>query len=635
MAQTKVGELRNIANLGGLQAWLGSLGDDKLGGGGGERDDASRSWLLSVGKNWMVRHGAVHELGSLQAAPPESRAWVEAALRAGRVVQVLELGSVERERLAGVVDWLRSDDGPAVGSDWSKVSMEQAERAEKAWIEARGKAAAKRDLDAEDAAGSRLYAEVQGPDGREGWRWVEVESAGALDREGALMKHCVGSYARAVAEGKKSIYSLRDPDNKPWLTAEAQGARLTQLKAFANKPCPRELRAAVAACAAAFESEMAARGEEARAGAEIEKAGVVFVPGFGLGVEGVDPPAEWAGKLRGMLAGESGESTRAQEEALIALSRLGWTELVEIVLPACGKEATSKALEAAAGNGHLAMAAMLLPHSDPKAGDSQALSTAAENGHLAVAELLLPHSDPKACGSQALRLAAEKGHLAVVELLLPHSDPKAGDSWALRWAAEKGHLAVVELLLPHSDPKAKDSLALYWAVRNGHLAMAAMLLPHSDPKANRSHPLKEAAANGHLAMVELLLPHSDPKASESWALSEAAKNGHLAIVELLLPHSDPNARDLEALNVAAHQGHLAVVEALLPHSSYEGSRLYEISRVVKGKCPEVSGAIVRAIDARVAATIDPIPVGLGSKVKSRRAVLKSGAKTARAIDGAP
>ena len=84
MAQIKVGEFRNIANLAGLQAWLVSLADDKLGGGGGERDVASRSWLLSVGKNWMVRHGAVHELRDAKEVPPESRPWVEAAFKAGR-----------------------------------------------------------------------------------------------------------------------------------------------------------------------------------------------------------------------------------------------------------------------------------------------------------------------------------------------------------------------------------------------------------------------------------------------------------------------------------------------------------------------------------------------------------------------
>ena len=317
LAQTKAGELRNIANLAGLQAWLVSLADDKLGGGGGggERDDASRSWLLSVGKNWMVRHGAVHELRDAKEAPPESRPWVEAALKAGRGVQALDLEHAERERLAGILDWLRSDEGPALGSDWSKVSLEQAERAEKAWIEARGKAAAKRDMDAEDAEGSRLYAEVPGagPDGREGWRWVEVESAGALDREGALMKHCVGSYAKDVAEGTKSIYSLRDAENKPWLTLEAQGARLTQLKAFANKPCPRELRAAVAACARKFESEMATRGEDLTTGEEIEEAGVVFVKGLGLGVEGTTPPAEWAGRLRARLAGKGGPGRSTPE----------------------------------------------------------------------------------------------------------------------------------------------------------------------------------------------------------------------------------------------------------------------------------------------------------------------------------
>lgn len=38
------------------------------------------------------------------------------------------------------------------------------------------------------------------------------------DLEGALMRHCVGSYAEQVRQGGLQIYSLRDPQNHPKVT---------------------------------------------------------------------------------------------------------------------------------------------------------------------------------------------------------------------------------------------------------------------------------------------------------------------------------------------------------------------------------------------------------------------------------
>ena len=54
----------------------------------------------------------------------------------------------------------------------------------------------------------------------DGYKMVRVESSNDLDVEGHLMHHCVGSYASEVRRGSTTIYSLRDPYNRPKVTIE-------------------------------------------------------------------------------------------------------------------------------------------------------------------------------------------------------------------------------------------------------------------------------------------------------------------------------------------------------------------------------------------------------------------------------
>jgi hypothetical protein len=56
--------------------------------------------------------------------------------------------------------------------------------------------------------------------------WCKLTSAQALDREGHLMVHCVGSYCNDVMEGNKTIYSLRDMKNDPHATVEVQARQI-------------------------------------------------------------------------------------------------------------------------------------------------------------------------------------------------------------------------------------------------------------------------------------------------------------------------------------------------------------------------------------------------------------------------
>lgn len=66
------------------------------------------------------------------------------------------------------------------------------------------------------------------------FKWVKVFSQQSLDREGFLMRHCVGSYFEKVFKGKCKVYSLRNEKNIPKCTIEVIKNEVKQIKGFAN-----------------------------------------------------------------------------------------------------------------------------------------------------------------------------------------------------------------------------------------------------------------------------------------------------------------------------------------------------------------------------------------------------------------
>jgi hypothetical protein len=221
---------RNILNPQDAQEWLSALADDRLAGIAEDRAAKTRQWLLAVGRKWILREGATTPVDASASELPE---WALKALQEGEPVDRLLLTDRERERLALVVDWLRAADGPSTRTDWTRIGFDQAEKSEKQWTIDHNRAAerdlaAKKDQDI-DAQGISLALDLDG-----GWRWVKVTSADSLNREGVLMRHCVGSYAGLVAAGGVEIWSLRDPENQPHLTIETRDSSVRQLKGFAN-----------------------------------------------------------------------------------------------------------------------------------------------------------------------------------------------------------------------------------------------------------------------------------------------------------------------------------------------------------------------------------------------------------------
>lgn len=71
---------------------------------------------------------------------------------------------------------------------------------------------------------------------KDGFSWVRVFSQQSLNREGKLMRHCVGSYYEEVSNDNCIIYSLRTEENIPKCTVEVIKNTINQIKGFANGP---------------------------------------------------------------------------------------------------------------------------------------------------------------------------------------------------------------------------------------------------------------------------------------------------------------------------------------------------------------------------------------------------------------
>lgn len=240
--------MRNLVGLSALDLWITDLVDDKVSSepveANGEeslRARKMRGWAKTVARRRMVRFGT-----SLDASPEDlerlsvDEAWIGPAIRAGKKLSVLTLGEEDSDELRSIMDWMRSQDGPRPDSDWSRISWTQATEAHQKWIKALIRAAEKKIQDSNAFDGCTLWGPISDTPELEGWTWVEVKSAAALNREGVLMKHCVGSYADAVSTEKVRIGSLRDSEGNPHLTVEAvarngqEGLVVRQIKGAAN-----------------------------------------------------------------------------------------------------------------------------------------------------------------------------------------------------------------------------------------------------------------------------------------------------------------------------------------------------------------------------------------------------------------
>lgn len=81
-------------------------------------------------------------------------------------------------------------------------------------------------------------------EGKSTFRIVELCTKKALDREGAIMNHCVGSYVNSCKNSATSIWSLQEFKNEKWysmITIELVGETIRQARGrFNSAPTPKE-----------------------------------------------------------------------------------------------------------------------------------------------------------------------------------------------------------------------------------------------------------------------------------------------------------------------------------------------------------------------------------------------------------
>jgi hypothetical protein len=180
---------RNIANQDIINRWLKTLKK--------ETDKPQiHKWLKSNLRNYILnKYGMVTKV---RVAKPKDPDWLKEAIDRGEEVFNVKIGRPFENEIKHVLDYFKSLDD----RELNKLAKEIV----------------------------RTY--------KDGFNWKRLLTAQALNREGRLMKHCVGSYANDVKKNRTRIYSLRDPENKPHLTVEMNPklTEIQQMKGFANNP---------------------------------------------------------------------------------------------------------------------------------------------------------------------------------------------------------------------------------------------------------------------------------------------------------------------------------------------------------------------------------------------------------------
>lgn len=204
LALAKAG--RNVINPEQADALASALSDTRLSNMEGERPLQIESWLRATARRHWIRSVPAKPVDEVEAkARPES--WAMSAFESGNLVR-MNLGDEQRREAMQIIDCLLALPKERL----ARMSYPQALSLSHKWHAEQ----AKKKVTEEDPAGIEVVLDLDG-----GMRWVEVKSPKSLEREGSMMRHCVGSYAQKVADGQCKIYSLRDEMNRPKLTVEA------------------------------------------------------------------------------------------------------------------------------------------------------------------------------------------------------------------------------------------------------------------------------------------------------------------------------------------------------------------------------------------------------------------------------
>lgn len=183
-----------------------------------------------------------------------------------------------------------------------------------------------------------------------------------------------------------------------------------------------------------------------------------------------------------------------------------------------------------------------------------ALQMAASNGHVDVAAWLFEHYDSTILASDPCARSAPMTHhgnaiYRIVSALSGRKPSILGADKAIRDAAAQGHLAIVQMLF--------DAPKSIWRIRPRTIDKAVIPIPQAQETRNFAHAMERAAANGHLEIVQWLYRREFRTTN---AMDSAARNGHMHVLEWL--HLNNATCTSSAMDAAAEHNHLRIVQWL-------------------------------------------------------------------------
>ena len=188
------------------------------------QEERITKWLKSNLRNYILNDLDLHDYHKKAGEP----SWVDKARERGDKLFEFKESQQFKTDVAHVLDFFKSEDSPKI---LERVTFPDAKKAAEKWTQKLTRKASNE----EDESGVievRKYPS--------NFRWVELTSKKALEREGKLMSHCVGNYFERVNSGNVRIFSLRDNQNRPHTTIELAKNKIEQIKGFANQGVKEE-----------------------------------------------------------------------------------------------------------------------------------------------------------------------------------------------------------------------------------------------------------------------------------------------------------------------------------------------------------------------------------------------------------
>jgi len=223
---------RNVLNAPAVAEFLEQISAESFRHLPEERRVALTLWMGTAARKWIVREGSARLARRGDVAGLGNPQWAVDALANGQELWMAETGPKQKAQLNHIADWAMA---AAPERQLNKLSFQEAIRKTVEWDAARDRQAEKAGPDEPDHPEGVREMGAAPASGLPGARWVRVLSPEALDREGRMMRHCVGSFASRVAEGDCQIYSLRDARNKPLATVEVREADAERLRDLAEQ----------------------------------------------------------------------------------------------------------------------------------------------------------------------------------------------------------------------------------------------------------------------------------------------------------------------------------------------------------------------------------------------------------------